>query len=202
MGANAYPLISGGSIGWNIAGDRKEVVRYISHATWSTRIATFGPTPGKEQSSSSILETSDSNPSPSRCATCFKYLFTVCNYENWKWRKIYPDFFFSKYLSIPKWLTHQLHQPHLSVSWLLCPLSHHSFVMKEWGIRVWWYCINMAYHDIYIYVLFMGAPSLEHKFRFHVGEQVTPKHLISRPIHRAVFKLNIIIQDAVSENGL
>lgn len=48
----------------------------------------------------------------------------------------------------------------------------------------------------------MGAPSLEHKFRFHVREQVTPKHLISRPIHRAAFKLNIIIQDAVSENGL
>ena len=129
MGVNAYPLISGGSIGRNIAGDRKEVVRYISHVTWSTRLATFGPTPGKEQSSSSILETSDSNPSPSRCATCFKDLSTVCNYENWKWRKIYPDFFLQ--IFIDSEMTDTSAAPTASFSFVTVVSVTSSFVCDE-----------------------------------------------------------------------
>lgn len=48
---------------------------YNFHATWSARNAILGPTPGSEQSSSTVFGTSESKSSCNRCAVCLMYLF-------------------------------------------------------------------------------------------------------------------------------
>ena len=50
---------------------------HISHAACKHKNAIFGPTPGSEHSSSTVLGTSPSNSSRSRCAACRMYLHYV-----------------------------------------------------------------------------------------------------------------------------
>ena len=48
----------------------------------------------------------------------------------------------------------------------------------------------------------LGPSPSEHKFGFDIREQGTPNHPVGRPIHRSALELDIVIQDAISEDGL
>lgn len=47
-----------------------------------------------------------------------------------------------------------------------------------------------------------GASPPEHKFRFDIRKQGAPNHPVGRPSHRSAFELDIVSQDAISEDGL